>query len=130
MNVLLVVQFKGLDNFTTNASSVNISTTPSTIDYTDIWKPRMREVSIFQVWSMFRVRSLSFSRVTTRCRYMGSGIKGLYRGGIRDLVLQPVGSGSAVFIGDRRSKFPSLLGHGSKFWVNIWDRSVMKNYTF
>lgn len=42
---LFMFNLKGLNNFTTIASSMNITTNTSDIDYTDVWKPRMREVS-------------------------------------------------------------------------------------
>ncbi|KAL9967255.1 hypothetical protein ACROYT_G025440 [Oculina patagonica] len=46
----------GLNNFTTIASSVNTTTTPSAVDYTEIWKPRMREIQgAIMVAALFQI---------------------------------------------------------------------------
>ena len=45
----LLSNFKGLNNFSTLATPVNLTTTPSAADFTELWKPRMREVNICDV---------------------------------------------------------------------------------
>ncbi|KAJ7381270.1 hypothetical protein OS493_001388 [Desmophyllum pertusum] len=46
----------GLNNFTTIASSMNITTNTSDIDFTDVWKPRMREIQgAIMVAALFQI---------------------------------------------------------------------------
>ena len=67
VNVFFLSNYKGLNGFTTIAPVAN-NTNESLVDYTDIWKLRMREVSMHGSHSHSVIRAQTHDFFTCGCR--------------------------------------------------------------